>query len=149
MWRGWNRSRTRGHDLGHCHQELSIILFTQLLWFGMHCVENWNQKKNRRESEVTTGDVERIHQSACVILWNNVLPFLSVSCSHRECKNFYHIHFWQFGNTSPSSWLNPNCLRKCFKSIRKTNGGSQDKLRRSEEIQNCKFCINRQGKSED
>ena len=70
MWRGWNRSKnqeTRPKHLGHCHLELSIILFTPLLWFGMHCVENWSQKKNRRETEVTTGGMGRIHQSACVM----------------------------------------------------------------------------------
>ena len=64
-----------------------------------------------------------------------MLPFLSVSSSHRECKTFYHIHFCQLETLRLVQGLNPNSLRKCFKAVRKRNGGSQDTLGRSEEIQ--------------
>lgn len=146
MWRGWNRSKnqeTWPKHLGHCHLELNIILFTQLLWFGMHCVENWSQRK-QKETEIDYwrygGEYTRCLCDVCGTI-----------CFHSQCQLFIEsvklstISFLLVGNTKTSSKvLNPNSLRKCFKAVRKRNGGSQDTLRRSEEIQNCKFCINRQ-----
>ena len=86
MWRGWNRSKnqeTRPKHLGHCHLELSIILFTPLLWFGMHCVENWSQKKNRRE----TGDYWRYGENTpeCLCdVWGTICFHSWVSALHIE-----------------------------------------------------------------
>ena len=108
-WRGGNRSRNWGtwpKHLGHHYLELTIILFTQLLWFGMHCVENWSQ----RETEVGTGGCgENTRQYFVWYLWKNVFHFLCVGCSHRDCDRFYHVHVCWLGNPRTSSKYKSKC----------------------------------------
>ena len=118
MWRGGNRNQNQGmwpKHLSHCHLELTIILSPQLIWFGMHCVENWSQ----RETEVGTGGCgENTREWLVWCLWNNVFSF-------PVCQLFTKTVTVSTMSMS-AGWetiglvqgVNLNALRKCFEFSR-------------------------------
>ena len=115
MWRGWNRSKNEGawpKHLGHCHLELSIILFTPLLWFGMHCVENWSQ----RETKVATEGCGE-NTLECLV------DVCGTMCFH-SC-----VSAVQISTMSKSASSIQMLLRNTLNSVGKRKDGGQDKLR--------------------
>ena len=101
--------------LGHRHLELTIILSTQLLWFGMHCVENWSQRETEEKQRWLLEGVERIYQSAwcdvcgamCFVSWVSALHIEAVTVSTMSMSV-------SWGTVELVQGVNPYALRKCF-----------------------------------